>query len=66
MDVLWHNVVGRSDVFWGVLTTKIVLGAVFVAIFAVVALVNLWLADRLAPNDVPVSLEHARWLDIEN
>ena len=57
VDVLWHNVVGRSDVFWGVLTTKIVLGAVFVAIFAVVALVNLWLADRLAPNDVPVSLE---------
>ncbi|NDD71642.1 MAG: UPF0182 family protein, partial [Actinobacteria bacterium] len=57
VDVLWHNVVGRSDVFWGVLTTKIVLGAVFVAIFAVVALVNLWLADRLAPNNVPVSLE---------
>ncbi len=57
VDVLWHNVVGRSDVFWGVLTTKIVLGAIFVALFAVVMVVNLWLADRLAPDDVPVSLE---------
>ena len=57
VDVLWHNLVGRSDVFWGVLTTKIALGAVFVAIFTLVALLNLWLADRLAPSDVPVSLE---------
>ena len=57
VDVLWHNLVGRSDVFWGVLTTKVVLGAVFVAIFTLVALFNLWLADRLAPSNVPVSLE---------
>ena len=57
VDVLWHNVVGRSDVYWGVLTTKISLGAIFVAIFSSVIFLNLWLADRLAPRDVPISLE---------
>ncbi|MDA0286277.1 MAG: UPF0182 family protein [Actinobacteria bacterium] len=57
VDVLWHNVVGRSDVFWGVLTTKITLSAFFVVIFSLVIFLNLWLADRLAPSDVPISLE---------
>ncbi len=57
VDVLWHNVVGRSDVYWGVLTTKITLGAIFVVIFSSVTFLNLWLADRLAPRDVPISLE---------
>ncbi len=57
VDVLWHNVVGRSDVYWGVLTTKITLGAIFVVIFSSVIFLNLWLADRLAPRDVPISLE---------
>ena len=57
VDVLWHNVVGRSDVYWGVLQTKITLGAIFVVIFSSVTFLNLWLADRLAPRDVPISLE---------
>ena len=57
VDVLWHNVVGRSDVYWGVLQTKITLGAIFVVIFSSVIFLNLWLADRLAPRDVPISLE---------
>jgi len=57
VDVLWHDVVGRTDVFWGVLTTKLALGAVFVLIFTLIMALNLWLADRLAPTDVPVSLE---------
>ena len=57
VDVLWHNVVGRSDVFWGVLTTKVILGAIFVVVFTSATLINLWLADRLAPSNVPVSLE---------
>lgn len=57
VDILWHGVVGRTDVFWGVLTTKITLGAIFVVIFALATLLNLWLADRLAPENVPISLE---------
>ena len=63
VDVLWHNVVGRSDVFWGVLTTKVILGAIFVVVFTSATLINLWLADRLAPSNVPVSLEPSTcWL----
>lgn len=57
VNVLWHDVVGRTDIFWGVLTTKFLLGAVFVLVFASATLINLWLADRLAPENVPVSLE---------
>ena len=57
VNILWHDVVGRTDVFWGVLTTQLSLAAVFVAIFSLAILLNLWLADRLAPSDVPISLE---------
>ena len=57
VDLLWHDVLGRTDIFWGVITTKISLAAIFVAVFAVVMLINLWLADRLAPENVPVSAE---------
>ncbi|MFM8776401.1 MAG: UPF0182 family protein, partial [Actinomycetota bacterium] len=57
VDILWHDVVGRTDVFWGVLTTKLALAAVFVLVFTLIMALNLWLADRLAPTDVPVSLE---------
>ena len=57
VSILWHDVVGRTDVFWGVLTTQLSLAAVFVTIFSLAILLNLWLADRLAPSDVPISLE---------
>ena len=57
VDLLWHDVLGRTDIFWGVITTKISLAAIFVAVFAVAMLINLWLADRLAPENVPVSAE---------
>ncbi|MEY3818305.1 MAG: hypothetical protein RIT00_1030 [Actinomycetota bacterium] len=57
VNILWHDVVGRTDVFWGVLTTQLSLAAVFVTIFSLAILLNLWLADRLAPSDVPISLE---------
>ena len=57
VDVLWFDVLGRTDIFWGVLITKITLAAVFVLIFAAVMMLNLWLADRLAPDDLPVSIE---------
>ena len=57
VDLLWHDVLGRTDIFWGVISTKISLAAIFVAVFAVAMLINLWLADRLAPENVPVSAE---------
>lgn len=48
---------GRTDIFWGVITTKISLAAIFVVVFTLAMLINLWIADRLAPENVPVSAE---------
>ncbi len=49
IDYLWHSSVGRGDVFWGVLTSKLLLFAMFGAAFIAIAVVNLVIADRLAP-----------------
>jgi len=49
VDYLWHQSVGRGDVFWGVLLSKISLFALFGTVFVAVAVLNLVIADRLAP-----------------
>ena len=49
VDYLWHLSVGRGDVFWGVLGNKALLFALFAAVFIAVAVLNLVIADRLAP-----------------
>ncbi len=51
-DVLWFDSLGRSDVYWSILRTKILLGTVFFAIAAVMLFVNMVIADRLAPTDI--------------
>ncbi|HSM67134.1 MAG TPA: UPF0182 family protein, partial [Ilumatobacteraceae bacterium] len=56
IDYLWHEALGREDVFWGVLTAKVTLFAAFFAIFAVIAGVNLWIADRVAPDSFPANV----------
>ena len=48
-DYLWHASVGRGDVFWGVLISKVTLFAMFGGAFIAVAVLNLVIADRLAP-----------------
>src|SRR5215211_2126559 len=50
IDYLWHDSVGRGDVFWGVLGSKVFLFAVAAAVFITIAVVNLLIADRLAPS----------------
>ena len=55
IDVLWHQSVGRTDVFWGVLFTRLGLATAFTLIFAVVLAVNMWIADRLRPDVVPTT-----------
>jgi uncharacterized membrane protein (UPF0182 family) len=47
--------VGRTDVFWGVLFTRLGLATAFTLIFAVVLAVNMWIADRLRPDVVPTT-----------
>ncbi|MCY7299563.1 MAG: UPF0182 family protein [Ilumatobacteraceae bacterium] len=50
VEYLWHQSVGRTDVFWGVLGAKFTMFALFAGTFIVLALLNLIIADRLAPT----------------
>ncbi len=56
VDYLWHDALGRSDVFWGVLGAKVTLFAVFFLAFAVIAGLNLFIADRAAPTHFPANV----------
>ena len=55
-DYLWHEALGRTDLFWGVLRAQVTLFAIFFATFAVLALVNLAIADRVAPKVFPANV----------
>ncbi|HMC41057.1 MAG TPA: UPF0182 family protein, partial [Acidimicrobiales bacterium] len=55
-DYMWFQSVGFTSVFKGVLLTKVVLSVVFIAIFFVLMLASLTVADRLAPLEVDPSV----------
>ncbi len=50
VDYLWHQSVGRTDVFWGVWWAKLTMFLLFGGVFVAVAILNLVIADRLAPS----------------
>ena len=50
VDYLWYHSVGRTDVFWGELWAKVTLVLLFLGVFVVFAVLNLLVADRLAPT----------------
>ena len=50
IDYLWHANLGRTDVFWGILNSKLLLFGGFAVLFGVLAVLNLLIADRLAPG----------------
>ncbi|TDT14861.1 hypothetical protein BDK89_0419 [Ilumatobacter fluminis] len=56
VSALWHDALGRSDVFWGQIGAKITLFVMFLLIFLVMAFVNLWFADRAAPTEFPANV----------
>lgn len=56
VDYLWHQSLGREDVFWGVLQAKVTLFAIFFVVFSVIAALNLWIADRVAPESFPANV----------
>ena len=56
VDFLWHRSLGRSDVFWGVITAKLTLFVAFFLIFAIIAAANLFVADRTAPSSFPANM----------
>jgi uncharacterized membrane protein (UPF0182 family) len=55
VDYLWHEGLGRSDVFWGVIRAKATLFGMFFLTFAVLAGINLVIADRLSPSRFPAN-----------
>lgn len=56
-DFLWFGSVHLTSVWRGVVATKVILALVFMAIFFVAMLVNLTVADRLAPAYRPTGPE---------
>jgi uncharacterized membrane protein (UPF0182 family) len=55
-DALWHGSLDRSDVFWGQIWAKVTLFGLFFLVFAVLAGINLFLADRVAPTAFPANV----------
>jgi uncharacterized protein len=56
VDYLWHEGLGRSDVFWGIMRAKATLFGMFFLTFAVLAGLNLLIADRLSPARFPANV----------
>ncbi|MCE2710499.1 MAG: hypothetical protein RLZZ538_668 [Actinomycetota bacterium] len=55
IDVIWHQSLDRTDVFWGILFSRFGLAGAFTVIAAVVLMLNMWVADRLRPDLVPAT-----------
>lgn len=55
IDVLWHQSLGRTDVFWGILLTRFGLASGFTLVAGLFLLLNLWIADRLRPDLIPTT-----------
>ena len=53
---LWHDALGRSDVFWGQLRAKLTMFAIFFFAFLLIAGLNLYFADRAAPQQFPANV----------
>ena len=63
-DFLWFEDLQRTSIWTGILSAQVVLSIVFVAIFFVLAWINLVIADRIAPALRPPGPEEellARW-----
>jgi hypothetical protein len=56
IDYLWYDALGRGDVFWGVIGAKATLFGGFFLLFLLIAGLNLWIADRAAPESFPANV----------
>ena len=56
VDALWHQALGRGDIFWGQIWAKLTLFLVFFVVFVVIACANLYAADRTAPTVFPANV----------
>ncbi len=55
IDILWHQSLNRTDVFWGILLSRVGLAAAFTLVFAAVLALNMWIADRVRPATLPLT-----------
>ncbi|MEY4347898.1 MAG: hypothetical protein RIS43_317, partial [Actinomycetota bacterium] len=55
--MLWFGSVGKSDVYWTILATRVGLATVFALLFALLLISSMWLADVLQPRVVQSSPE---------
>ncbi len=56
VDALWHQSLGRSDVFWGQIGAKATLFFLFFFVFLILSGINLFVADRTAPTEFPANV----------
>ena len=56
VDVLWYQALDHSDVLWGQLGAKLTMFLIFFVAFAVIAGVNLVIADHTAPTVFPANV----------
>ena len=56
IDALWHDALGRSDVFWGQVRAKLTMFGIFFVAFLLMAGLNLYFADRAAPQQFPANV----------
>ncbi len=56
VDALWHDALGRGDVFWGQIWAKVTLFVLFFLVFVALAGLNLFVADRTAPTSFPANV----------
>ena len=56
VDLLWHDGLGQSSVFWTMIRAKLFLFAGFYVLFALIIGANLVVADRLAPSHFPANV----------
>jgi uncharacterized membrane protein (UPF0182 family) len=66
VNLLWFDSVGHSEVYWGILTSKIELAAIFAVGAFVFLLVNLMIADKVAPLTLPNTPEDQTVLRIRS
>jgi uncharacterized protein len=55
VEALWFDGLGQSGVFWGAIRARLTLFAMFFVAFAVLAGVNVAIADKLAPSRFPTN-----------
>ena len=53
VNLLWFDSVGHSEVYWGILRSKVELAAIFAIGSFIFVLVNLMIADKVAPLTLP-------------